>query len=93
MKLKLFCTHLFLFALCFSCVFAQSAKKNEPYNVGEKLIYEATFSKAVFRGIAVADLNFSVERGGSIKHGSLHARNGAQRRLKQEARKIPFAPG
>jgi hypothetical protein len=62
MKLKLFCTHLFLFALCFSSVFAQSAKKNEPYNVGEKLIYEATFSKAVFRGIAVADLNFSVER-------------------------------
>ena len=27
----------------------------EAYTVGEKLIYEAKFSKAVFRGIAVAD--------------------------------------
>lgn len=62
MKLKLFCTHLFLFALCFSSAFAQSAKQFESFNVGEKLVYEAQYSKAVFRGIAVMDLNFSVER-------------------------------
>ena len=62
MKLKLFCAYLFLFAFCFSSTFAQSSKKTEAYTVGEKLVYEAKFSKAVFRGIAVADLNFSVEQ-------------------------------
>jgi hypothetical protein len=62
MKLKLFCACLFVFAFCFSSAFAQSSKKIEAYTVGEKLVYEAKFSKAVFRGIAVADLNFSVER-------------------------------
>ncbi len=62
MKLRLFFTNLLLFAVCFSSALAQSAKQYESYTVGEKLIYEAKFSKAVFRGIAVADLNFSVER-------------------------------
>jgi hypothetical protein len=62
MKLKMFCSYLFLFSLCFSSAFAQSAKKIEPYTVGEKLTYEAKLSKAVFRGIEVADLSFSVER-------------------------------
>jgi len=62
MKLKLFWTHLFVFALCFSSAFAQSAKKIESYNVGETLVYEAKFSKVVLRGIPVANLSFSVER-------------------------------
>jgi hypothetical protein len=62
MKLKFFPAHLFVFVLCFSSALAQSAKKFESYTVGEKLVYEAKFSKAVFRGIAVADLNFSVEQ-------------------------------
>lgn len=62
MKLKLFCAYFFVLAVCVSSVFAQSAKKVEPFTVGETLIYEAKFSKAVFRGIAVADLSFSVER-------------------------------
>jgi Skp family chaperone for outer membrane proteins len=61
MKLKRFCTCLFLFLLCLSSVFAQSEKKPESYVVGEKLVYEAKFSKAVLRGIAVADLSFIVE--------------------------------
>ncbi len=75
MKLKPFCTHLFLFALCFSSAFAQSAKKIESYTVGEQLVYEAKFSKAVFRGIAVADLTFSVE----------NAPNGSDFLIKAEA--------
>jgi len=62
MKLKSFCAYIIVFAFCFSSAFAQSAKKFESYTVGETLVYEAKFSKAVFRGIAVADLNFSVER-------------------------------
>lgn len=62
MKLRFFAAYLFVFALCFSAVLAQSAKKTESYTVGEKLVYEAKFSKAVLRGISVADLNFSVER-------------------------------
>ena len=62
MKLKSLSACIFVFALCFSSAFAQSAKKSESYTVGETLIYEAKFSKAVLRGIAVIDLNFSVER-------------------------------
>lgn len=62
MKFKSFYSCIFVFAVCFSAVFAQSAKKSEVYTVGETLVYEAKFSKAVFRGIAVADLSFSVEQ-------------------------------
>ena len=40
---------------------AQTAPKIAPYNAGEKLVYEAKFSK-IIQGIAVADLNFTVER-------------------------------
>ncbi len=68
MKLKLFGAYLFVLAICFSSVSAQSAKKFEPYTVGETLIYEAKFSKAVLRGIAVADLSFSVERAASSQN-------------------------
>lgn len=41
-------------------VFAQTKQKIEPYTAGEKLTYEAKFSK-IIQGIAVADLNFAVE--------------------------------
>lgn len=40
--------------------FAQTVAKLEPYNAGESLAYEAKFSK-IIKGIAVADLNFTVE--------------------------------
>lgn len=62
MKLKLFAAYLFVFAICLSSASAQSAKRSESYTVGESLTYEAKFSKTIFRGIAVADLSFSVER-------------------------------
>lgn len=62
MKLKLFGAYLLLVTSCFSIAFAQSAKKTESFVVGEKLAYEAKFSKALLRGITVADLTFSVER-------------------------------
>lgn len=61
MKMKLFCGYSFIFAFCFSFASAQTARKPESYTVGETLIYEAKYSKAVFRGLAVADLSFSVE--------------------------------
>ncbi len=53
----------FFIVLSFFCVsnFAQIAPKYEPYNAGESLTYEAKFSK-IIKGIAVADLNFTVER-------------------------------
>lgn len=58
MKTKKF---LPLFLLLFSVsIFAQVKQKIEPYNAGEKLSYEAKFSK-IIQGIAVADLNFTVE--------------------------------
>lgn len=62
MKPKLFFAYLFTLAFGVSSVLAQSAKKLEPFTTDETLVYEAKVSKAVFRGIAVADLNFSVER-------------------------------
>lgn len=53
----------FLIALSLFCVsgFAQTAVKYESYNTGESLSYEAKFSK-IIKGIAVADLNFTVEQ-------------------------------
>ena len=51
---------LLIFQIFCVSVFAQTKQKIEPYNAGEKLFYEAKFSK-IIRGIAVADLNFTVE--------------------------------
>jgi len=51
---------LVIFQILGVSVFAQTKPKIEPYNAGEKLFYEAKFSK-IIRGIAVADLNFTVE--------------------------------
>jgi len=46
---------------CF-CLFAQTSVKIEPYKFGETLTYEGKFSKAVLRGIAFVDLNFTVQK-------------------------------
>lgn len=62
MKIKfLFC----FFACCFFCgsLFGQAAKK-EPFAVGENLNYEVKYSKALLRGIEIADINFTVESAG-----------------------------
>ncbi|CAN5498407.1 hypothetical protein BH10ACI1_BH10ACI1_19720 [soil metagenome] len=54
------------FTFCFFCVSAQTKQKNDTeiksYIVGETLTYEGKFSKAILRGIEVADLSFTVER-------------------------------
>lgn len=63
MRLKtFFCFYLLIFGL--SCIsnFAQSPKFAEPFKVGETLSYEGKFSKALLRGIDIADLSFTVER-------------------------------
>lgn len=60
MMKKLFGLLLLVFAFAASeSVFAQ---KSEAYTVGENLVYEGKYSKAILRGIPGADLNFSVER-------------------------------
>jgi hypothetical protein len=61
MKNKTFRAFLFLAfsSLCLSSALAQTEIK--PYNLGETFTYEAKFSKAIIRGISVADLKFSVE--------------------------------
>ncbi|MET0752265.1 MAG: DUF3108 domain-containing protein [Pyrinomonadaceae bacterium] len=65
MKNKKFKAFLLLtiFIVCLTGVSAQTEIK--PYNLGENLIYEAKFSK-IIKGIAVADLNFTV---GSAANG------------------------
>jgi hypothetical protein len=61
MKNKKFRAILFLsfFAVYLASIQAQTDIK--PYNLGEVLTYEGKFSKSIIRGIAVADLRFSVE--------------------------------
>lgn len=61
MKLKMFRACLLIFAVG-AAAFAQTAKKAEAFTVGEKLIYEAKFSKSLLRGIDLADVSFTVER-------------------------------
>lgn len=53
----------FFIILSFFCVSAsaQTAPDYQSYNAGESLTYEAKFSK-IIKGIAVADLSFTVER-------------------------------
>ena len=67
MKTKQFSFLILLILNIFSvAVFAQTKQKAEPYNAGEKLVYEAKFSK-IIKGIAVADLNFTVENAANNK--------------------------
>jgi hypothetical protein len=60
MRIKVFSLlFLWLCAGVFS-ISAQSPAKNHPFAPGETLIYEGKLSKAIFRGISVADLVFRV---------------------------------
>lgn len=53
---------------CFINVSAQPPKpKKEPLTVGETLTYEGKLSKAIFRGISVADMTFSVNKSSDDK--------------------------
>ena len=64
MKKNLFRSFL-LFSICFLSVSAQKidikSSSQTPYVVGETFTYEGKFSKAILRGIAVADLVFNIE--------------------------------
>lgn len=51
---------LLILGMLFSTAFAQKPKSALPFNVGESLTYEGKFSKAILRGIGVADLSFTV---------------------------------
>lgn len=63
MKTKIFFrSFLLLIAFSFFTASAQTRIKVRPFTVGEILTYEAKFSKAVLRGIEVADLSFVVEQ-------------------------------
>ena len=53
------------FAVCLRTHFGADGEIT-PYNLGETLTYEAKFSKSIIKGIAVADLKFSV---GSAPNG------------------------
>jgi hypothetical protein len=57
---KLFGALLIIFT--FACGAAIFAQKPEAYTIGENLIYEGKYSKAILRGVAGADLSFAVER-------------------------------
>lgn len=61
MKLKRFILLFLLISVfLFSTAGAQKPKSETPFTVGESLTYEGKFSKSILRGIAVADLNFTV---------------------------------
>lgn len=59
---KLIRSLLTILALFHVSAFAQSKSKIESYKLGETLTYEGKYSKAIFRGIAVADFNFTVRK-------------------------------
>ena len=61
MKLKRYILLFLLISVSlFSSVYAQKPKSASPFNDGENLTYEGKFSKSILRGIAVADLSFTV---------------------------------
>jgi hypothetical protein len=53
--------------LCCGLTPAQQNGKSEAVSVGETLSYEGKMSKAIFRGISVADINFTLERASNGK--------------------------
>ncbi len=59
---KIICLHLLILGFFSASVLSQKSAEIEAFKVGESLFYEGKFSKTVLRGIAVADLNFSVDR-------------------------------
>lgn len=69
---------LFKLIILLGCGFglAQANGKNEAISVGESLTYEGKLSKAIFRGISVADINFTLNR----------AANGEDYLIKTEAK-------
>lgn len=58
---KFICLFLIVFIVACSSIFAQTAPKVEIFKVGESLSYEGKFNVPVLPGIAVANLNFTVE--------------------------------
>jgi hypothetical protein len=60
MRIKV--SHLIFFLICagVSVGFAQTVPKGDPFTVGETLTFEGKVSKAIVRGISVADLAFTV---------------------------------
>ena len=56
-----------LFGLFCNSIYSQTAK-TDSYKAGESLNYEVKFSKAVLRGIEIADINFTVERSAGDKN-------------------------
>jgi len=61
MKTKFF-FRLFLLFISVYGVSAQTPSRVVPFETGESLSYEGKFSKALLRGIAIADFSFVVER-------------------------------
>lgn len=59
---NLTCLFLLVCGFLSASAWGQKSTEIEPYKVGESLVYEGKFSKTVLRGVAVADLTFSVER-------------------------------
>ncbi|HEY0427174.1 MAG TPA: DUF3108 domain-containing protein [Pyrinomonadaceae bacterium] len=61
MKNKIFGAFLFLTFFSLGLVKVSAQAEIKPYTLGEVLTYEGKFSKSIIRGIAVADLSFTVE--------------------------------
>lgn len=60
MRLKVSPVLFFLLCVSIFTALAQSPQKSNPFAAGETLTYEGKLSKAIFRGISVADLVFTV---------------------------------
>ncbi|MCA1622304.1 MAG: DUF3108 domain-containing protein [Acidobacteria bacterium] len=58
---KLIYLLLIICSICSVSTFAQSPAKIEPFKLGETLVYEGKYNKAILRGIAIADFNFTVQ--------------------------------
>jgi hypothetical protein len=56
-----------IIVLCCGLNLAQQNGKSGPVSEGETLSYEGKLSKAIFRGISVADINFTVARASNGK--------------------------
>jgi hypothetical protein len=68
MRIKVSSLLFFLFYASIFTVSAQTSPKNIPFTVGETLTYEGKLSKAIIRGISVADLVFTVANSPDSKY-------------------------